>query len=308
MGNVTALGSPVPGLAPMVELLRSINAAAPGERTAQVFAAGAMRDIAKASNPQTLCPQLLLLDVGSEQPTAYLAIEGSPESRQFELILFSASQVEDPNRLAALGVAALGLTSNPMLISVCVALSAEGTDMRIHRMLKLEDVEFVLDFEAPAAASEGLVPIQLVPESWGKLARFATNDAGMMLVLRARAHGAAYVPIDPSEQALQVFDCAGGERLPPGPSDRIPVPFDKRALLNRSLPLDTRDFALPERVKTGLRSVGVEFIGELVQKTEGDLLRIRNFGRKSLKDVKDWLHSQGLSLKMDVGNWRRPQR
>jgi DNA-directed RNA polymerase subunit alpha len=41
---------------------------------------------------------------------------------------------------------------------------------------------------------------------------------------------------------------------------------------------------------------------ELVQKTEADMLKTKNFGRKSLKEVKDVLHKMGLSLNMNLRN------
>ncbi len=45
------------------------------------------------------------------------------------------------------------------------------------------------------------------------------------------------------------------------------------------------------------------YIGDLVQKTEAEMLRTPNFGRKSLNEIKEVLASMGLHLGMDVPSW-----
>src|SRR6185437_15889689 len=49
-----------------------------------------------------------------------------------------------------------------------------------------------------------------------------------------------------------------------------------------------------------LKNAGIQSIGELVQKTEQDMLRTKNFGRKSLNEIKEILHGMGLSLGMRI--------
>ena len=51
----------------------------------------------------------------------------------------------------------------------------------------------------------------------------------------------------------------------------------------------------------------IRYIGDLVLQTDGELLRISNFGPKSLKDVKNALAAIGLHLGMDTQGWQRPQ-
>ena len=52
------------------------------------------------------------------------------------------------------------------------------------------------------------------------------------------------------------------------------------------------------------RSVMIlEALGELVQKSEGEMLKTKNFGRKSLNEIKEVLASMGLHLGMEVGQW-----
>lgn len=56
------------------------------------------------------------------------------------------------------------------------------------------------------------------------------------------------------------------------------------------------DLEFSIRTENALREKGIVSIGELCDMTELELLSIRNFGRKSLKEVQQVLHSQGLSL------------
>jgi DNA-directed RNA polymerase subunit alpha len=49
-----------------------------------------------------------------------------------------------------------------------------------------------------------------------------------------------------------------------------------------------------------LQNANIRFIGELVMKTEGEMLKTKNFGRKSLNEIKDTLASMGLSLGMSI--------
>jgi len=55
---------------------------------------------------------------------------------------------------------------------------------------------------------------------------------------------------------------------------------------------------LSVRAQNCLQNAGIRYVGELVQKTEGEMLKTRNFGRKSLKEIKDVLQDLGLSLGM----------
>jgi len=61
---------------------------------------------------------------------------------------------------------------------------------------------------------------------------------------------------------------------------------------------------LPISVRTsyGLRNADIKYVGELVQCSEVELLEIKNFGRKSLNEVKTILAEMGLSLGMRLDN------
>ena len=61
---------------------------------------------------------------------------------------------------------------------------------------------------------------------------------------------------------------------------------------------------LPVRAANCLKSEGIEFIGNLVQRTEMDLLRTPNLGRKSLSEIKVILGEHGFSLGMHLPDWK----
>ena len=52
------------------------------------------------------------------------------------------------------------------------------------------------------------------------------------------------------------------------------------------------------RAFNGLQNADIKYVGELVQRSEQDMLKIKNFGRKSLNEIKEVLTEMGLSLGM----------
>ena len=63
------------------------------------------------------------------------------------------------------------------------------------------------------------------------------------------------------------------------------------------------EMELSVRSHNCLKNENITYIGDLVQKTEGEMLRTANFGRKSLNEIKAVLANFNLSLGMDVPNW-----
>ena len=62
------------------------------------------------------------------------------------------------------------------------------------------------------------------------------------------------------------------------------------------------ELELSVRSANCLQNANIRFIGELVQKTEAEMLKTKNFGRKSLNEIKETLSSLGLSLGMAIDN------
>ena len=65
-------------------------------------------------------------------------------------------------------------------------------------------------------------------------------------------------------------------------------------------PLGRRAGAFSVRSYNCLKNANIQTIGELVQKTEAEMLRTKNFGRKSLNEIKEILAKMGLGLGMKI--------
>lgn len=66
------------------------------------------------------------------------------------------------------------------------------------------------------------------------------------------------------------------------------------------------DLELTVRSANCLKAESIYYIGDLIQRTEVELLKTPNLGKKSLTEIKDVLASQGLSLGMKLENWPPP--
>ena len=75
------------------------------------------------------------------------------------------------------------------------------------------------------------------------------------------------------------------------------LPFDKNLLRK------VEELELSVRSQNCLKNEGIAYIGDLVTKSEGDMLRTPNFGRKSLHEIKEVLASMGLKFGMEVEGW-----
>jgi DNA-directed RNA polymerase subunit alpha len=86
---------------------------------------------------------------------------------------------------------------------------------------------------------------------------------------------------------------------------RSAVEEEKRDELpfNRNLLRKVDELELSVRSANCLKNDNIIYIGDLVQKTEADMLRTPNFGRKSLNEIKEVLAQMGLVLGMEISNW-----
>jgi len=75
----------------------------------------------------------------------------------------------------------------------------------------------------------------------------------------------------------------------------IPAP-DEPTPLNPNLFRSVDELELSVRSANCLQNANIRYIGELVQKTEAEMLKTKNFGRKSLNEIKELLTSMGLEL------------
>ncbi|MDR1026112.1 MAG: DNA-directed RNA polymerase subunit alpha [Lactobacillus sp.] len=72
---------------------------------------------------------------------------------------------------------------------------------------------------------------------------------------------------------------------------------------NRNLLKKVEELELSVRSANCLKNDNIVYIGDLVQKTEAEMLRTPNFGRKSLNEIKEVLAKMGIHLGMDVVGW-----
>jgi DNA-directed RNA polymerase subunit alpha len=77
----------------------------------------------------------------------------------------------------------------------------------------------------------------------------------------------------------------------------------EEAKLNENLFRSVDELELSVRSANCLQNANIKTIGDLVQKTEAEMLKTKNFGRKSLKEIKEILAEMGLALGMKLENW-----
>ena len=88
------------------------------------------------------------------------------------------------------------------------------------------------------------------------------------------------------------------------PKAQLPTPEKKEEpIINKNLLKKVDELELSVRSMNCLKNDNIIYIGDLVQKTEPEMLRTPNFGRKSLNEIKEVLNSMSLYLGMEIPNW-----
>ena len=123
------------------------------------------------------------------------------------------------------------------------------------------------------------------------------------LILEVETNGAVS-PVDAVAYAarilqdqLKIFISFEEPRQKTADEAKPELPFNP-ALLKK-----VDELELSVRSANCLKNDNIVYIGDLIQKTEGEMLRTPNFGRKSLNEIKEVLTAMGLHLGMDVPNW-----
>ena len=119
---------------------------------------------------------------------------------------------------------------------------------------------------------------RLVLEVW-------TN--GTILPAEAVAQAAAIL-----KQHLDLF-AALTDGAGPATAVRTPEDLERQRLLERPI----EELGLTVRSYNCLKRAGIDTVGELIRKTEEDMMKVRNLGKKSLQEVKDKLAELGLSFR-----------
>jgi DNA-directed RNA polymerase subunit alpha len=99
------------------------------------------------------------------------------------------------------------------------------------------------------------------------------------------------------QDQLQLFINFEEPRAPSEEERPSELPFNKNLLRK------VDELELSVRSANCLKNDNIVYIGDLVQKTEAEMLRTPNFGRKSLNEIKEVLAQMGLHLGMEITNW-----
>ena len=81
---------------------------------------------------------------------------------------------------------------------------------------------------------------------------------------------------------------------------------DGPGIRNENLNRSVEELELSVRSYNCLKNANIATIGELIQKTEAEMLKTKNFGRKSLNEIKEILAQMGLSLGMKIDEQGNP--
>ena len=87
------------------------------------------------------------------------------------------------------------------------------------------------------------------------------------------------------------------------PEKVAPVEEEPELEFNAALLKKVDELELSVRSANCLKNDNIVYIGDLIQKSEGEMLRTPNFGRKSLNEIKEVLAQMGLHLGMEIPNW-----
>jgi DNA-directed RNA polymerase subunit alpha len=161
----------------------------------------------------------------------------------------------------------------------------------------------------PEDAAIGLIPVDALFSPVRKVSyRVENTRVGQVtdydrLALRVETNGAV-TPEDAVALAarilqdqLQLFINFEEPRHPSEEVRPSELPFNKNLLRK------VDELELSVRSANCLKNDNIVYIGDLVQKSEAEMLRTPNFGRKSLNEIKEVLAQMGLHLGMEISNW-----
>jgi DNA-directed RNA polymerase subunit alpha len=161
----------------------------------------------------------------------------------------------------------------------------------------------------PEDAPIGLIPVDALFSPVRKVSyRVENTRVGQVtdydrLAMRVETNGAV-TPEDAVALAarilqdqLQLFINFEEPRHPSDETRPSELPFNKNLLRK------VDELELSVRSANCLKNDNIVYIGDLVQKSEAEMLRTPNFGRKSLNEIKEVLAQMGLHLGMEIPNW-----
>jgi DNA-directed RNA polymerase subunit alpha len=134
---------------------------------------------------------------------------------------------------------------------------------------------------------------KLTLEVWGNGAVTPRDAVGLAAKLM-KDHLQIFINIEEDEEETE------------GPV--VEVSDEEKGALWEKLNKSVDEMELSVRSYNCLKNASIRTIGELVQKSEGEMLKTKNFGRKSLNEIKEILAGMGLSLGMRLDDWPQMQK
>jgi DNA-directed RNA polymerase subunit alpha len=209
----------------------------------------------------------------------------------------TAGQIEAPSDIEI-------LNKNHVLMTL-----DEGASIRIEFTVQGGKGYVAAERNRPEDAPIGLISVDALYSPVKKVAyRVEPTRQGQSLdydklILEVETNGAVS-PVDAVAYAarilqdqLQLFITFDEPKKKSEGEAKPELPFNP-ALLKK-----VDELELSVRSANCLKNDNIVYIGDLIQKTEGEMLRTPNFGRKSLNEIKEVLGIMGLHLGMDVPNW-----
>jgi len=185
----------------------------------------------------------------------------------------------------------------------------EGASLRMELVVQTGKGYVPADRNRPEDAPIGLIPVDSLYSPCKRVAyRVENTREGQVLdydrlILEVETDG-SLTPDDAAAYAarilqdqLQIFVNFDEPKKELGGGMHEELPFNP-ALLRK-----VDELELSVRSANCLKNDNIVYIGDLIQKTEAEMLRTPNFGRKSLNEIKEVLAGLGLHLGMDVPDW-----
>jgi DNA-directed RNA polymerase subunit alpha len=195
---------------------------------------------------------------------------------------------------------------NPELV-ICTL--DEGADIRMELTVSTGKGYVPADRNRPEDAPIGLIPVDSLYSPVKKVSyRVENTREGQVLdydklTLSIETDGSV-TPDDALAYAARILQ----DQLSifvsfEEPKKEVPAEAAPELAFNPALLKKVDELELSVRSANCLKNDNIVYIGDLIQKTEAEMLRTPNFGRKSLNEIKEVLASMGLHLGMEVPNW-----
>ncbi|MEQ8701842.1 MAG: DNA-directed RNA polymerase subunit alpha, partial [Bauldia litoralis] len=185
----------------------------------------------------------------------------------------------------------------------------EGTEIRMEFTVDIGKGYVTADRNRPEDAPIGLIPVDSLYSPVKKVSyRIENTREGQVLDYdkltltvetdgSVRADDAVALAARILQDQLSIFV---NFEEPEKETAEVTIP---ELAFNPALLKKVDELELSVRSANCLKNDNIVYIGDLIQKTEGEMLRTPNFGRKSLNEIKEVLAQMGLHLGMEVANW-----